>query len=536
MSNQGRRQASIRAITGTALDYNGDFMALFDLAGIPAGDFNSRFLAWINLKLASAYDNLPSAMQALAAANSAYNFNSMSTFDAASTYPQFAPGAKLISVGDSIIQYGNLADSAKVSNQADSIVNWAICDRPTFQHAIWYDAGATGGASPPLFRGANFGLAGDTATDVTERIAPIVNIDADVCILSVGTNVGATDSSVATTIASIQSIIDSLTPQTVVILCTIFPRAVSLTPTGVELSPAEMQRILDINAIIRTMGNGEDVFIADPWYDMIDTQYSPTDDLYGNPKAGVTRDGVHLEPYGAWLAARGGTNSINTLLGRMCDTDLYADTWFNSDPKASGNRITNGEFASAGGTCNLGMTGQVSSTWTASCASGVVSGVASWSENAETSAGRLTFVFTSTGLGVNANNFEQCLLQPQGTQVNEPAIANGAWCKLFFKVSVSGNTQKVLSNIRAELRNSTTAIYGYGNEETDANRANSVTHADDWGGWIISEAVQYNTSDVFIPRLLFDIRDDIASTVTIVVDACLLLEVTAPATTFPYTP
>ena len=83
MSQQGLRQASVRAVTGTALSYDGDWMALFDQASIPDGPFNGRFLEWLNLKLTAEYDNLAEAMQALADANGATNFSSLGTFDAA---------------------------------------------------------------------------------------------------------------------------------------------------------------------------------------------------------------------------------------------------------------------------------------------------------------------------------------------------------------------------------------------------------------------------------------------------------------------
>jgi hypothetical protein len=85
MSQQGLRQASVRAVTGTTFDYNGDWHALFTLAGIPDGDFNGRLLAWINLKLGASYSDLPAAMAALAAATGATNFSSMGTFDASLT-------------------------------------------------------------------------------------------------------------------------------------------------------------------------------------------------------------------------------------------------------------------------------------------------------------------------------------------------------------------------------------------------------------------------------------------------------------------
>lgn len=82
MSQQGYRQASVRAVTGTAGTYEGDFHALFDGQSIPAGDFNGRFLQWINLKLSKSYTSLPEAMQALADANGAANFSSLGTSSA----------------------------------------------------------------------------------------------------------------------------------------------------------------------------------------------------------------------------------------------------------------------------------------------------------------------------------------------------------------------------------------------------------------------------------------------------------------------
>lgn len=80
---QGDRQAILRASTAKAFDYNGDWLARFDAAGVNAnGGYNGRLLAYINLKLGTAYDNLPGAMAAMAAANGATNFSSMTSFTA----------------------------------------------------------------------------------------------------------------------------------------------------------------------------------------------------------------------------------------------------------------------------------------------------------------------------------------------------------------------------------------------------------------------------------------------------------------------
>lgn len=82
MSNQSAKQASIRAETGTAGTYEEDWHALFDLRSIDPGTFNERLLAYINQKLMQSYTSLPQAMQALADANSAYNWDCLGAFDA----------------------------------------------------------------------------------------------------------------------------------------------------------------------------------------------------------------------------------------------------------------------------------------------------------------------------------------------------------------------------------------------------------------------------------------------------------------------
>lgn len=82
MSQQGFRQASVRAVTGTAGSYEGDWHALFTVNSIPAGTFDERLLQYINLKLTKSYTSLSEAMQAFAAAKGAANFASLGTFTA----------------------------------------------------------------------------------------------------------------------------------------------------------------------------------------------------------------------------------------------------------------------------------------------------------------------------------------------------------------------------------------------------------------------------------------------------------------------
>lgn len=78
---QGRRQQSLRTVTGKAYDHNGDWIAKFQAASIASSDFNGMMIAWINAKLVTTYTTLNGAQAALAAANSANTFTGMGTFN-----------------------------------------------------------------------------------------------------------------------------------------------------------------------------------------------------------------------------------------------------------------------------------------------------------------------------------------------------------------------------------------------------------------------------------------------------------------------
>lgn len=81
-TNQEGRLAAVRAITGTAYGYNGDWIALFDHESIAAGKFNERLLAWINHRLGTSYASLPQAQEAYAAAHGFTRWSDINTIGA----------------------------------------------------------------------------------------------------------------------------------------------------------------------------------------------------------------------------------------------------------------------------------------------------------------------------------------------------------------------------------------------------------------------------------------------------------------------
>lgn len=106
---QGLRQTSVRAITGTARDYNGDWSALFDLY-MPAGDWNARLLQWINLQLLQtfvpdvsganqtfvAYTDLSGAMAAFAAQQGVTTWSEIGSFNAGISFHSQAGAPNLV--------------------------------------------------------------------------------------------------------------------------------------------------------------------------------------------------------------------------------------------------------------------------------------------------------------------------------------------------------------------------------------------------------------------------------------------------------
>lgn len=83
MSNDGDRQATLRASTTKALDYNGDWLAKFDANSIAAGEYNGRMLAFINAQLGTTYTEINGAKHAYAIAQTttgAKSFNELGPF------------------------------------------------------------------------------------------------------------------------------------------------------------------------------------------------------------------------------------------------------------------------------------------------------------------------------------------------------------------------------------------------------------------------------------------------------------------------
>lgn len=161
MGNQEAKQASVRATTGTQLDYNSDWHALFDLSGIGPFGWNGRLLAWLNLKMGTTYADLSSAMAAFAIANGAKDWDSLGSFSAAI----YDPAATAL-FARMTVQPNNtrksLINSTILSFKSTGI--WPKCD------AIWVQAAHDAQAARLNWKGDIYNLTAVNApTFVVDR-------------------------------------------------------------------------------------------------------------------------------------------------------------------------------------------------------------------------------------------------------------------------------------------------------------------------------------------------------------------------------
>jgi hypothetical protein len=93
MTQAGLRQASFRAIGGTAGSINEDMLAAFATeAPVPPGtSFNGAFILWLQARLESSETDLNSLMTAFAVANGATNWASLGSFPAGGFSPAAIP-------------------------------------------------------------------------------------------------------------------------------------------------------------------------------------------------------------------------------------------------------------------------------------------------------------------------------------------------------------------------------------------------------------------------------------------------------------
>jgi len=436
---------------------------------------------------------------------------------------KFPSGTKIVTLGDSHTENGSSGGSSTTYRSNNSIIGWALQEVTGFDYAVWYDSTKT-----PTFSGSNFGKGGDSATMLLNRLPSAIHsakkMDAKVAVLLIGTNTGATDTAFLMKRTRIRTIVNELVASGLtVVLGTTFPKMRDDMGYTYGETRAYLDILIQTNEFIRTLASDR-VLIWDAWEDLREPSYPLGHDRYGTLKPSCTNDGVHLTQIGAYLASR----SLIPILSSLVEST----PWQVTDPSSSANRIIVGNMAGSGGTVGAGMTGQAPTGFSASITSPVnVSGTIAVTPNADTGGNSTVVTLTSDGGGVNTS-IERFSLTPLSSNVDEPAMTNGKYVRMW--VEYEAVNSGALNCVTLRVNNTTTAMNYYGGYSVAYSGEQQVMPVGTFGGWLCSEPIKYNTSDVLAPMIQVDTLKHVAGKHTVTIKRVLLLEEESPLTKFPY--
>jgi len=258
-----------------------------------------------------------------------------------------------------------LGDS--ISNQ-----NIATDDFSENGFAVWASVLSNGGLvfSPSL----NFGVSGDTTTQMLARISSVVAAAPSYCTVLGGTNdlgTGAGDATVsyATITGNLQTIYTTLLNAGIcVIAIPILPKA------GLNLSTTKTALLNRVNEWIRRycMSSTSNIVLADPFESLVDYTKTTGEPIggYAGGVTSVTVDGTHPNKRGGYLFGKTIVDALGSRIAPMrtimqSPADAYDATY-----NPTGNLLANGMFSGTAGTNSTGSSGSVGGSWTASRAGG----------------------------------------------------------------------------------------------------------------------------------------------------------------------
>lgn len=225
----------------------------------------------------------------------------------------------------------------------------------------------------------NFGVGGDTTTQVLARVPAVIADAADICTVHCGTNDIYGGVSYATTISNLASIWAALTGAGItVIAIPILPRAKDSTSGLLPL--AQRYMIQRINAWIRVNAPATpNVYLADPTPNIVD--YSASGANLGDPIGGIsaavtayTYDGLHPANMGGFWIGKAVADVLALLTVPPGDTFKSPVDIYNATDNPNGNVLLNGHLAGSAGTISGSTTGTCATSWTLQGIAGTVAG------------------------------------------------------------------------------------------------------------------------------------------------------------------
>ncbi len=257
--------------------------------------------------------------------------------------------------GDSLSAQNNDAASDRSYNEAAGSVTWA---NVLSGQRLDLDVPGFGDT------GNNFAVGGDTTVDMIALLPLMKSSSSKWIFFTIGTNdtnnLGYTYSEIA---ANLTTIFDTLlSVGKLPVVTVILPR--------VWDDPIKRQKAQRLCHFVRNWNKNNPtkrgIVVIDPTRYMADAA-----NANGEPLSGITGDGVHSTPAGAYLHGKAIYEAMRDFLPPreeivcLSNADVYDAT---NNP--NGNLLTNGMMASTGGTAGTGVSGDISTDWTMDRGSG----------------------------------------------------------------------------------------------------------------------------------------------------------------------
>lgn len=207
----------------------------------------------------------------------------------------------------------------------------------TFGYAYWAVNAAGGRVDFPA--ALNFGVAGQTSTQILSRVDSVLNADCDAVVVLCSTNDRTTVQPMTAneSISNIDSIIDKITSfGKKVFLIAEMPRGDS-TFTSARLTATELQKHLNVVQWCIEQQGRPNVYVVNPW-----PFFAVSDSTTGDAVLGLTTDGLHESIQGAKIIGDLLAEQINMVYPPYDFLPSTNSDLFDAVNNPRGNLITNG--------------------------------------------------------------------------------------------------------------------------------------------------------------------------------------------------
>ena len=244
-----------------------------------------------------------------------------------------------VQLGDSKLAYSFSGGGNNVLAKNFGITHWG----QRYTHSRW--------RSP---KEANFGVAGDTTSQVLQRIDAALAYPADVFVVLAGSNDRRNGTKLEDSKMQLARIIRQLRNANKLVI------VVAETPKSLSGSFGQtMAQALDNYAyrmwIKQTVALWEGVIVVDPWAEMVD----PTSQYY-EPLPGMVSDGAHQTCIGAEIMGRHVAMALNRLSNFPGGLPI-SNSMYNLDQAITGSLTPNPMMLGTGGTIQSGTNPQAGS-------------------------------------------------------------------------------------------------------------------------------------------------------------------------------